>query len=386
MNDKLIYKMIFKEHKGVFFTFLLMTSVFIITSFLIVFLLNGYQEFVLKNMLFGNFHLNVKKENGFLFSKYEKNIIEKQIKEILPESECVFYSSSQALLKNGSKYTGTVVYSFDSKNISNNVFKKIKIDELKKDGIIIGKGIAELLGLKKNDKVIVNGLEEKVALKVDHIFNTGIYDVDYSTVFIDSEKFSILNILPIGSSDCGIFLEDSSKISLSLKKLKEFFKKNYKISFKITDIYEDNSLFQGAINMEKLITTIISNVLMLMFFFVIGLFTLSRLNTFRREFSYIIVSGIKIKDISFSVWKIMLKGFFFIFIASTFISYILCMALDGNVPIPEEIYYVDSLYFVFDYHYVFVYMITFSLFTIILKIITDRYFYSLKPDEELRSN
>ncbi|PLX19772.1 MAG: hypothetical protein C0601_01005 [Candidatus Muiribacterium halophilum] len=386
MNDKLIYKMIFKEHKGVFFTFLLMTSVFIITSFLIFFLLNGYQEFVLKNMLFGNFHLNVKKENGFLFSKYEKNIIEKQIKEILPESECVFYSSSQALLKNGSKYTGTVVYSFDSKNISNNVFKKIKIDELKKDGIIIGKGIAELLGLKKNDKVIVNGLEEKVALKVDHIFNTGIYDVDYSTVFIDSEKFSILNILPIGSSDCGIFLEDSSKISLSLKKLKEFFKKNYKISFKITDIYEDNSLFQGAINMEKLITTIISNVLMLMFFFVIGLFTLSRLNTFRREFSYIIVSGIKIKDISFSVWKIMLKGFFFIFIASTFISYILCMALDGNVPIPEEIYYVDSPYFVFDYHYVFVYMITFSLFTIILKIITDRYFYSLKPDEELRSN
>ncbi|MFA5480478.1 MAG: hypothetical protein WC337_10695 [Candidatus Muiribacteriota bacterium] len=374
----MIYKLIWKSSKLQFIFFLCFAFFFLSVFFFIVSLLEGYGNFITENLFINSFHINADKKDGRLFSKEEiielKNKIDIQnISSILP------HSSSQALIRNNDYYTGANIFGFDYKTGDSPVEKYMVNGDFAYGDVVAGIGFKKVLGLETGDYVEFSNIEEKMSFRVSGFFETGIYDIDYYTIFMDINDFNVFFLLPDGFKNVGISL---NKLK-NTKKIAAELRNNFQI-YNFSTVYESNRALISALNMEKLISLIISAIILMLFFGNIWLFFVSKINYQKKEFAYVIADGTPRKTLVNKFYVFFLTSFTGVYISSSIISYILINLLDGKISIPAEIYFVDKLHLKFD-NYFFVYLTCiFLVFNLIIYFMFKSYFNKIDIEKELR--
>ncbi|MFW5782777.1 MAG: hypothetical protein ACOCWO_05760, partial [Candidatus Muiribacteriaceae bacterium] len=123
-----------------------------------------------------------------------------------------------------------------------------------------------------------------------------------------------------------------------------------------------------------------------LFIFSILLFISSRMEHYRKEFSYLIANGIGRQSLIRDFYITCTLFFVVLFILSSFSAWLLIICADGMIAIPSEVYSVDRLYLDFDTEYYILFSAVFIGFMAIQYFFFYSFFQSLDLDEELRSS
>jgi lipoprotein-releasing system permease protein len=218
----------------------------------------------LRDKIVGNFsHITL---SGF------KNIDEKEydaiLKKIAPNPHVTGISPNvqgQVLVKEGNRFFAVALKGI-SPNTESQVTKIHKyitsgsLENLKDDGILIGKELALFLGLGVNSKVlIVSPLGKQHTLKIVGIFATGMYDYDLNLTFINLKTAQ--EILGLGTTISNVaikldnlYLADKVRADLSDVLGYNYIMKTWS---------EANQNFFAALKLEKLTMFIILTLIIL---------------------------------------------------------------------------------------------------------------------------
>ncbi|MGM0608870.1 MAG: ABC transporter permease [Candidatus Muiribacteriota bacterium] len=347
--------------------------------FFVAALLNGYEKYITNNLFINSFHINVQKADGSFINKDFLGDFRKKTDKLNGIKFTLAHSSSQALMKKENYYSGVNVFAFDFLSPAKNKIN-IKLNgNWEKDGIVIGEGVASLLEVKKGDFVELSNIEEKKIYRVTGIFSSGMYEMDYFTIFMDISTYNNFFILPSGFESIGVMTNRLGDVGGVSSKIEREFS-----DFKINTVFDTNNIFVQAINTEKLVSLVIYAIVSLMFFIMIWLFMVSRINYHRKEFCYMVAGGIKRKELSLNFFKIFSTGVALIFIGGSFLSWGLIKLLNGRVTLPQEVYFVDRLYLVFDFYFLFYVFIMFLIFDLLIYFMFKKYFKNLNLEKELR--
>jgi len=365
-----------------FSAFLFFIFIFISTFliFFIISILQGYEVNVLEKLIVNSYDLEMKKKDGSYFKKYneiEEYLIVLQKDNIIKDFD--MFNASQALIKSKGYFTGVNIISFENfENISKKINSQISPV---KGRVYIGIGLKEDFGINKGDRIEISNLEEKMMFSVNGFFETGISDMDNMYIIMEKSDFYEFYIIP----------DSFEKIGINLNLRKNLFKiKNSLIQkfdyIDIVDIYKKNSTFISAINMEKLISVVIAIVIFFLFFLASGMFIIAKLNNFRKEFAFLIITGLKIKNMAFGVWLVFSGMYLSSLIFSVLFSIISLHFLDGRIAIPKDVYFIDKLYLIPDYFFINIFLALNVVFVFLIYFIFLNFFKSIKVDEELRSS
>ncbi|MCM8796599.1 MAG: ABC transporter permease [Candidatus Omnitrophica bacterium] len=229
----------------------------------VIAVMSGFDEDLRDKIVGNSSHITIASYQGITNAEYEKILSRiapnPHIKGISPNVQ------GQVLVKEGEKFFAVGLRGIDP--ITEPSVTKIRqyvtlgnIDNLDKQGVIVGKELAMYLGLGLNSKLLIySPLGKQYNLKVVGIFNSGMYDYDMNLVFTHlacaQEIMGMQNII----SAIAIKLDDMYLADKLKSQLSELFGFNYTIKTWM----EINQNFFAALKLEKLTMFIILTLIIL---------------------------------------------------------------------------------------------------------------------------
>lgn len=244
------------------------------TLIIVMSVMNGFR-FELVNRILGiNAHITVYSSEHKI-TNYDQIIAEiKQIPGVTHANPIV---ESQAMLTSPSKNSGGLIKGIKIDDLKN---KKLIADNItrgeisaieNKDSVLIGSAVAQGMGLKVGDKIKIVSAETNQTLigsipriktyEVGGIFDSGMYEYDSTTVFMNYEMAQTHFRFPSAASGIEVFVTDPSKID----QIKEHF---YQVILNHPDLYatnweQSNSGFIDALKVESTVMFLILTLIIL---------------------------------------------------------------------------------------------------------------------------
>lgn len=175
------------------------------------------------------------------------------------------YVQGQVLIKEGSRYFAVGLRGIDP--AAESQVTKVKeyirqgsIDDLKDDGIIIGKELAGLMGLESNSVLnLYSPLGKPYTLKIVGIFSSGMYDYDLNLVFTNLKSAQNIYGLPNQITAVAIKLDDPDLAP----QVREDLYSRLGLNYNLKTWMEANQNFFAALKLEKLTMFIILTLIIL---------------------------------------------------------------------------------------------------------------------------
>jgi len=244
------------------------------TLIIVMSVMNGFR-FELVNRILGiNAHITVYSSEHKI-ANYDQIIAEiKQIPGVTHVNPIV---ESQAMLTSPSKNSGGLIKGIKIDDLKN---KKLIADNItrgeisaieNKDSVLIGSAVAQGMGLNVGDKIKIVSAETNQTLigsipriktyEVGGIFDSGMYEYDSTTVFMNYEMAQTHFRFPSAASGIEVFVTDPSKIN----EIKEHF---YRVILNHPDLYatnweQSNAGFIDALKVESTVMFLILTLIIL---------------------------------------------------------------------------------------------------------------------------
>jgi lipoprotein-releasing system permease protein len=244
------------------------------TLIIVMSVMNGFR-FELVNRILGiNAHITVYSSEHKI-ANYDQIIAEiKQIPGVTHVNPIV---ESQAMLTSPSKNSGGLIKGIKIDDLKN---KKLIADNItrgeisaieNKDSVLIGSAVAQGMGLNVGDKIKIVSAETNQTLigsipriktyEVGGIFDSGMYEYDSTTVFMNYEMAQTHFRFPGAASGIEVFVTDPSKIN----EIKEHF---YRVILNHPDLYatnweQSNAGFIDALKVESTVMFLILTLIIL---------------------------------------------------------------------------------------------------------------------------
>ncbi len=232
------------------------------TLIIVMSVMNGFRYELVNRILGINAHLTIynNKQN---IQNYEKIIDEiKQIEGIKFINPLV---ESQAMLSSKHKNTGGLIKGIkladleNKKLVSQNITAGNIAKILNKNSVLIGSAIAQNLNLKIGDPIkiisaetsnsILGAIPRVKTYEVGGVFDSGLYEYDSTTVFMNFEMAQIHFRFPNSASAIEIFVDDATNLEMVKFKLYEILVKHdglYSL-----DWQQSNASFIDALKVER---------------------------------------------------------------------------------------------------------------------------------------
>lgn len=216
------------------------------------------------------------------------------------------------------------------------------IDNLAKDGVIIGKELALYLGLSLNSHFIVySPLGKQYNLKVVGIFNSGMYDYDLNLVFTHLKSAQEILGLPNQISAIAIKLDNlylADKVRQDLTALLGF-------DYNLKTWEEANQSFFAALKLEKLTMFIILTLIILVAAFNIASTLVVMVVEKTKDIGILKAIGMTSSNIRkiFTYEGLIIGGLGTFFGALGGIGLCTLLKKYQFIKLPQDIYYIDRL-------------------------------------------
>jgi lipoprotein-releasing system permease protein len=244
------------------------------TLIIVMSVMNGFRYELVNRILGINAHLTVYSNAGQI-SDYEKLILELQkvqgVKFVNPLVE------SQTMLSSASKNSGGLIKGIDLKDLKNktliaNNITQGNIETINnKNSVIIGSAIAQSMNLKIGDSLkIISGQTNQTLLgavpriktyKVGGVFDSGMYEYDSTTVFMNFKMAQTHFRFPYAASAIEIFVDDATNFELTKFRIYEILL-NYNNLY-MMDWQQSNASFMDALKVERTVMFLILTLIIL---------------------------------------------------------------------------------------------------------------------------
>ncbi len=326
-----------------------------IISFLGVLL--GVSGILLTNGVFEGFQIALRDKilnvtpNVVMTYVSDKPIDKEKVESFLKKSKFVksfsYFEIYHGAIQNGSSINAVNIdlVNMKKKDSLSNVSSKIIQGTPKPGTVVLGQGLAFLLGVNVGDKVnIISPMGIKTPLgfipktkevKVSAIFNTGIFDLDYQTIFLDKALGESIFEGSPKTEGFNISLKDPYKANLFKKELEKRFK-DYFISSWI-DL--NRPLFEALETEERGIFFVLTLMIVIASFNITSLLFV-KIKEKMRDFGVMLAFGI---ERSF-ILKIVVSQGVFIGILGSFAGVLLSLFLEKIIndfrliKVPKTIY------------------------------------------------
>ena len=322
--------------------------------------MNGFNSTLTEKIIGVNPHVVVMSYNHF-FSEREVGEIEKMYRSSP-------FLLSQCIASSGRVSVGALIRGINFENAPVNRYFSIK-----KRGLIVGKELANILGIGVGDKIRLIFPLTKASIpvswegKVDGIFNSGLYDYDASMIFMPLNRMQeILDMRGI-ITGMGIYLEDPFKAEGLAKNL------SARLSYPLyaRSWMNMNRNFFFALKLEKVTMSIVLSLIVLVAVLnILSSLTMSVMGKVK-DIAVLISMGATSKNIK----RIFVIQGFILGLSGVamgnILGFIICFMLKKYhfITLPSDVYYITTL--PVDIHLMDVAII--SLFALFLSIFASLY-------------
>jgi len=217
------------------------------------------------------------------------------------------------------------------------------LEELDSSGIILGKELVSVLGLKLNDEIVIYNPQGKdFTFKLKGIFYSGIYDYDLNFVYVRLEKAQeIFGLKENEATQIGIKLNN---LYLA-QKLKDKIEKLLGFEYTIRSWQEINKNFFSALKLEKITMFIILSLIVLVAAFNIASTLVVTVVEKTRDIGILMAIGLNKKAIKrIFTFEGLLIGLIGVTLGSVVgISISLLLKRYQFIKLPQDIYYIEYL-------------------------------------------
>jgi lipoprotein-releasing system permease protein len=240
----------------------------------VIAVMSGAEKDLRKRILGMEPHLILNSRTGS-FEDY-RNVC-KKIENEKNVSEALPYLSGRVMLRSKWGLTGVIIRGVDTQAKRQLIkgFAPLEASNLLqntragKNSVIIGKGIAQSLGVEKGDSIFALTSDWKISpagvmpkmteLEVSGIYESGLYEYDSAVSYMSLEKLQ--GLLGMGSkvSGIGVYIDDVYKADLLVDKVREIFPERF---YSRTWMEVNHSLF-SALKLEKTAMFIILTLIIL---------------------------------------------------------------------------------------------------------------------------
>jgi lipoprotein-releasing system permease protein len=354
-----------KSKKRVFLSLITLISIIgvmigVMTLIVVLGVMNGFEKDIRDKILGTNAHIVIQKFGSGI--KDYNGIIDKirKVKGVIAGAPFIY---SQVLITSPSNVTGVVIKGIDpdkSRLVTNigNIIKEGSLSNLNnydKTGIVIGKEIANRMGVVINDTVKLVSPFGAISpmgriprfknFKVVGIFDSGMYEYDSSLVYINIDEAQ--KFLNIGDLVTGIEVKvgDIYKAKEISHKIEKFLG----LPFYCRDWMELNKNLFSALKLEKLVMFVILILIIVVAAFNIISTLIMVVTEKNRDIAILKSMGAK----SISIMKIFIIDGFIIGLIGTILGLIggygICILLQKSsfvqslVKLPPDVYYISRL-------------------------------------------
>jgi lipoprotein-releasing system permease protein len=244
------------------------------TLIIVMSVMNGFRYELIDRILGINAHITIYSHNHQI-KNYEEILTEiKQISGVkfvnpLVESQAMLSSSSKNLggLIKGIKIDDLKNKALISKNITAGDIEKL----VEKNSVIIGSIVAQNMNLKIGDPIkiiaaetnetIIGAIPRIKTYEVAGVFNSGMYEYDSTTIFMNFEMAQIHFHFPEGVSAIEVFVEDVTKIENIKSQLYEIILHHDGLF--ASDWQQANATFIDALKVESTVMFLILTLIIL---------------------------------------------------------------------------------------------------------------------------
>jgi lipoprotein-releasing system permease protein len=244
------------------------------TLIIVMSVMNGFRYELVNRILGINSHLTIYSREGKIENYSEiianlKKISGVKFANPLIESQAMFSSNNQ-------NYGGLVkgINLEDLKNkslISQNIISG-EIEEIKnKEAVLVGSGLAQNLNLKVNDPIKIISAETNQTIlgsipriktyRVGGIFESGIYEYDSTTIFMNFQMAQIHFRFPQSVSAIEVFCDDATNLEQVKKEIYVFLLQHHNLY--ANDWQQANSSFIDALKVERTVMFLILTLIIL---------------------------------------------------------------------------------------------------------------------------
>lgn len=344
--------------------------------------LNGFEKLVHDKLKGFDGDLRISGNIGQLSTNDLENLIGSD--NIIP------YMERRGIISNEIEHRVVTLKAVDMKKL-NNVYKlKIEDDLVKNDEIVIGQNIAYWLNVKLGDEVFISspidqsfvlGLPLQKKMKIGSIFSTNILDYDDKYVFLPMEIGTSLFKRKQNIDGYEIRLNSEGNIS----DVKSYLR--HKLSRELTiQSWEDlNLALVNAMELEKKGAILILSLIFLVSSFniasILSLISLQKI----KNIGILKMLGARGKYLKVSLFLIGLKkgGFGIIFGIAFATATVFIQNRFNFIPIPEEVYFINSLPMILYFKDIIVVLILSFIFVLFGCFISSHQVTGLKPIKAL---
>jgi len=296
--------------------------------------MNGFNSTLTEKIIGVNPHVVVMSYNHF-FSEREVGEIEKMYRSSP-------FLLSQCIASSGRVSVGALIRGINFENAPVNRYFSIK-----KRGLIVGKELANILGIGVGDKIRLIFPLTKASIpvswegKVDGIFNSGLYDYDASMIFMPLNRMQeILDMRGI-ITGMGIYLEDPFKAEGLAKNL------SARLSYPLyaRSWMNMNRNFFFALKLEKVTMSIVLSLIVLVAVLnILSSLTMSVMGKVK-DIAVLISMGATSKNIK----RIFVIQGFILGLSGVamgnILGFIICFMLKKYhfITLPSDVYYITTL-------------------------------------------
>lgn len=195
------------------------------TLIVVMSVMNGFRYELVNRILGVNSHLTIYSKSAQI---HDYQLLVDQIKKISGVKYANPIIESQAMLSSRAKNAGGLIKSVRLEDLKN---KKLIAENItggdiekmsEKNSVLIGSSIAQNLNLKVGDPIkiisaetantIVGAIPRIKTYQVSGVFNSGLYEYDSTTVFVNFDMAQIHFRFPNSASGVEIFVEDPTKL------------------------------------------------------------------------------------------------------------------------------------------------------------------------------
>ena len=245
------------------------------TLIIVMSVMNGFRYDLVNRILGINSHISINSYSGKIenyeeiINKLQKESVAKYLNPIIEDKAMVISNNanSGALIK-ALKFKDLE----NKKLITNNILSGDISAILKKDKILIGSALANSLGAVIDDEIkiasattnqsILGTIPRIKTYKIGGIFESGLYEYDSSTIFMNYEMAEIHFRKDNAATAIEIFGEDPSNISHLKSQINQIIAKNY-LNLYLVDWKDQNSGFIEALKVERTVMFLILTLIIL---------------------------------------------------------------------------------------------------------------------------
>lgn len=244
------------------------------TLIIVMSVMNGFRYELINRILGINSHLSIY-SNSKQINNYDE--ILSKIKKL----ENVKYANpiieSQAMISSNNKNSGGIIKGIKLEDLKNKelIFSNIKSGEIKtineKNSIIIGSGISNNMNLEVGDELkiisaeinqtIIGSIPRIKTYKIGAIFDSGMYEYDSSTIFMNFQMSQIHFRFNNNVSGIEIFLKDLKDLNKTKKEIGQLLNRDSNLY--LNDWQQANSGFIDALKVESTVMFLILTLIIL---------------------------------------------------------------------------------------------------------------------------